>query len=156
MRTSRLGVVLTAAVALTVLTGTPAHANSTPAKAVVEASITSQAVPAIWNGCSNTTYKTGVPTKCFYQDWQGFTLKRYGYTGSIDGVMGPASWKATQRMLKAAGRNPGPIDGVPGVQTKKALQQFLRVNGRYTGPIDGILGAGSYRAWGLYTLGSAN
>lgn len=109
-----------------------------------------------WNLCSFDTYYTGVPNKCFYQSYQGFVLQRWGYRGSIDGVLGAESWKATQRLLNAMGYNAGTVDGIPGVQTKKAMQRFLANNAHYQGAIDGVFGAQTYKAMALYILSSMN
>ncbi|MBQ0984211.1 peptidoglycan-binding protein [Streptomyces sp. F63] len=94
---------------------------------------------AVVNLGLNTTQAKGV------QRW----LRAYwGYTDSIDGQLGPNSWKAFQRHLKAHHGYTGPIDGIVGSGTIKALQRFLKNNGwGYTGAIDGIAGPGTKAAF---------
>ncbi|MGN7947439.1 peptidoglycan-binding domain-containing protein [Microbacterium sp. 22215] len=133
--------------ALAVSAASPAVASTAVAS--------SPQVKTFWNGCNSTTWSTGVPTKCFYQDVQGFMLFGY-YTGSVDGAFGVNSWKAMQRYLNAAGWNAGTVDGIAGYQTKTALQRLLKHEGLYTGPIDGIFGAGTYRAWAVHVSGTVN
>jgi GH25 family lysozyme M1 (1,4-beta-N-acetylmuramidase)/lysozyme family protein len=77
----------------------------------------------------------------------GVTLQRVaqlgGYTGPLDGVLGPNSWKGIQTLLTRLGLYSGPIDGVPGLNTYKGLQ-LLAQRGGYTGPIDGVMGPNTY------------
>ncbi|MFC4131726.1 peptidoglycan-binding protein [Hamadaea flava] len=77
----------------------------------------------------------------------GVTLQRVaqlgGYTGPLDGVLGPNSWKGIQTLLTQLGLYSGPVDGVPGTNTYKGLQ-LLAQRGGYTGPVDGVLGPNSY------------
>ncbi|MEU3748086.1 MULTISPECIES: GH25 family lysozyme [Streptomyces] len=77
----------------------------------------------------------------------GVTLQRIaqlgGYTGPLDGVLGPNSWKGVQTLLTQLGLYGGPIDGAPGVNTYKGLQQLAQ-RGGYTGPVDGIMGPNTY------------
>ncbi|MFE0650015.1 peptidoglycan-binding protein [Streptomyces sp. NPDC059534] len=77
----------------------------------------------------------------------GVTLQRIaqlgGYTGPLDGVLGPNSWKGVQTLLTQLGLYSGPVDGVPGTNTYKALQQLAQ-RGGYTGPVDGVPGPNTY------------
>ncbi|MBV1851319.1 GH25 family lysozyme [Catellatospora tritici] len=77
----------------------------------------------------------------------GVTLQRVaqlgGYTGPVDGVLGPNSWKGVQTLLKQLGLYSGPVDGVPGTNTYKGLQ-LLAQRGGYTGPVDGLPGPNTY------------
>jgi lysozyme family protein len=95
----------------------------------------------------NATYQTGVADKCLWAEAQELGMQ-YGYTGPIDGVMGPNSWKGFQSWMKAAGFYAGAIDGVPGPQTYAALQRLAQVRGTYTGPVDGVMGPNSWKGLG--------
>jgi len=66
---------------------------------------------------------------------------------SIDGLLGPNSWKAFQRELKTYWGYTGAIDGIPGTNTVKALQRMLKTYWGYTGAIDGIAGSGTQAAF---------
>lgn len=66
------------------------------------------------------------------------------YTGAVDGVYGPKSWKATQTWLAKYGLYDGAIDGVPGPKTYRGFQLYGQKNGNYTGALDGVLGP---RSW---------
>lgn len=68
------------------------------------------------------------------------------YTGPIDGDFGKASTSAEQRWLRKLGYYKGAMDGVRGPVTRKALQSFLKAKGYYRGPIDGDLGNASIKA----------
>ncbi|MFE2555457.1 GH25 family lysozyme [Streptomyces sp. NPDC059352] len=78
----------------------------------------------------------------------GVTLQRIaqlgGYTGPLDGVLGPNSWKGVQTVL-AQGYSDGPIDGTPDPDTYKGLQRLAADYG-YTGPIDGVPGPNTFAA----------
>ncbi|MFI9460536.1 peptidoglycan-binding protein [Streptomyces xiamenensis] len=63
-----------------------------------------------------------------------------GYTGSIDGLLGPESWQAFQRLAQARYGYTGAIDGIVGPGTISALQRMLQQYFDYTGAIDGIAG----------------
>jgi peptidoglycan hydrolase-like protein with peptidoglycan-binding domain len=45
-----------------------------------------------------------------------------------DGILGPATWRAMQRILHEKGFYKGPVDGSPGRQTITALQQAINAN----------------------------
>lgn len=82
-------------------------------------------------------------------DWKTMQmlLKRdHGYTGPVDGLPGPNTYKALQTSVKDNGYT-GPIDGLPGPNTYKALQRRLVKRGTYEGRIDGKLGTATYTAW---------
>jgi len=70
----------------------------------------------------------------------------WNYTDSIDGQLGPNSWRAFQRCLKTYWGYTDSIDGDPGPNTIKALQRLLRGYG-YTGAIDGDAGDGTRAAF---------
>lgn len=72
------------------------------------------------------------------------------YTGPIDGDFGKASTLAEQRWLRAKGYYWGAMDGVRGPVTRKALQSFLKAKGYYRGPIDADLGNASIKALQTY------
>ncbi len=63
-------------------------------------------------------------------------LRKYGYTGPIDGVFGPNTRKAIQRAAREGGYT-GPIDGALGRNTIKGVQTYAR-RGGYKGIVDGI------------------
>lgn len=62
------------------------------------------------------------------------------YTGPIDGVFGPKSWRAAQTWLTKYNLYDGRIDGIPGPKTYAGVQQYAKKNDNYRGPLDGILG----------------
>ncbi|MCP3766274.1 MULTISPECIES: peptidoglycan-binding protein [Streptomyces] len=94
---------------------------------------------AVVNLGLNTTQAKGV---------QRWLRANWSYTDSIDGELGPNSWKAFQRHLKAHHGYTGAIDGSVGSGTVSALQRFLKNNGwGYTGAIDGIAGSGTQAAF---------
>lgn len=64
----------------------------------------------------------------------------YGYTGIIDGIPGPITWKAVQKSCGAT------VDGIPGPNTRKAVQRLLKNLREYSGRIDGIWGRGTISA----------
>ncbi|MGY3203297.1 peptidoglycan-binding protein [Streptomyces sp. TE5632] len=116
-------------------TGFAAPTQDTKAVASAEA----VAPLAVVNLGLNSTQAKGV---------QRWLRAHWGYTDSIDGELGPNSWKAFQRMLKAHHGYTGAIDGSVGSGTVSALQRFLKNNGwGYTGAIDGIAGSGTQAAF---------
>ena len=76
------------------------------------------------------TPTSGVPDLAYYMRQQLFAA-RFGYTGDIDGVLGPHSWAGTQDGLRGWGYT-GPDDGVPGTQTYMAMQRLAAAHG-YSG-----------------------
>ena len=93
------------------------------------------------------TAETGTPNTTFYMRMQLFgTL--YNYTGPIDGIMGPNSWKGVQRGLVAMGYSVS-ISGTPDSATYSAMQSVGAQYG-YTGPVDGIMGPNSYRGFSRF------
>lgn len=83
------------------------------------------------------------------KDVQLWLRWNHDYTGSIDGLLGTNSWKATQRHLRAAWDYDNSIDGIPGTDTIKALQRMLR-GYSYNGSIDGIAGGGTRAAFAKF------
>jgi len=63
----------------------------------------------------------------------------------VDGIMGPATWRAWQTVLKAEFGYGGRIDGIPGPATGMAIQRSVRAYG-YKGFINGNLGPFTRRA----------
>jgi lysozyme family protein len=97
---------------------------------------------AVVNLGLNTTQAKG------FQRW---LAANWQYTDSIDGQLGPNSWKAEQRHLKAHHGYTGAIDGIVGGGTVSALQRFLKNNGwGYTGAIDGEAGSGTQAAFATF------
>ncbi|MGY0489491.1 hypothetical protein [Streptomyces sp. WG-D5] len=82
---------------------------------------------------------------------QRWILTMYGYTGSIDGVLGTNSWKAMQRFLATWPSQPSPytgsIDGVVGPKTIVSLQANLKKFHGYKGALDGVAGEGVQAAF---------
>lgn len=79
-------------------------------------------------------------------------MRAFGYNpGTIDGYLGPNSWKAIQRALRDGGYGYNDaIDGIVGTNTIKALQRMLKESWGYTGAIDGIAGSGTRAAWARF------
>jgi hypothetical protein len=73
------------------------------------------------------TSETGVPDLAYYMRQQLFAAQ-FGYTGDIDGVLGPNSWAGTQRGLRPWGYA-GPDDGAPATQTYMAMQRLAAAYG---------------------------
>jgi peptidoglycan hydrolase-like protein with peptidoglycan-binding domain len=121
-------------------TGTTAVA-ATPARAgsAADADFSVQAVVNL--GLSSTQAKY---VQCYLKN------AGWGYTGAIDGQLGPNSWKAMQRRLAAGYGYDGAIDGSVGPKTVSALQRRLADGYGYTGPIDGIAGSGTQAAFKRY------
>jgi lysozyme family protein len=84
---------------------------------------------------------------------QRYWLRPWDYTGSLDGRLGTASWKAMQRFLKYKDRSyvpvqyTGAIDGVVGPGTVTSLQSYLKKFHGYTGKLDGVAGSGTQAAF---------
>lgn len=133
---------VSAATAVGIAAGTLAGAGAsfatTPAQQAPAVSAQQVAPLAVVNlGLSNAQAKE-------VQRW----LKRsWNYTGTIDGQLGPNSWKAFQRFLKSAAGYNDSIDGIVGPNTIKALQYWLKRAYGYTGAIDGIAGPGTQAAF---------
>lgn len=73
------------------------------------------------------------------KNWQCW-LRDEGYNpGSIDGQLGPNSWKAAQRMFNDLGLGAGTVDGDVGPNTTRALQRYLNLFGYNLG-VDGQAG----------------
>lgn len=59
--------------------------------------------------------------------------------------MGPNSWKGLQVWLRDANYGySGPIDGIPGPNTYAAMQRMAQQQG-YQGAVDGVMGPNSWR-----------
>ncbi|MEU0128146.1 peptidoglycan-binding domain-containing protein, partial [Streptomyces sp. NPDC006289] len=51
-------------------------------------------------------------------------MRNWGYTGPTDGVPGPNTWAAVQRLAATNGYT-GPIDGVMGPNSWRAFSHFI-------------------------------
>lgn len=67
-------------------------------------------------------------------------LKKYGYSGILDGKPGPLTYKALQSAVGAK------VDGIVGPNTRKAVQEYLKKKGFYKSAIDGVWGRGTISA----------
>lgn len=67
-------------------------------------------------------------------------LKKYGYSGILDGRPGPLTYKALQTAVGAK------ADGIIGPNTRKAVQEHLKEKGFYKFAIDGVWGRGTISA----------
>ena len=88
------------------------------------------------------TERTGTPNTTFYMRMQ-LWASLHGYSGPVDGVLGPNSWAGFQRALASEGYNVQD-SGTPDSATYSAMQSIAAQYG-YTGPIDGVLGTNSYK-----------
>lgn len=107
--------------------------------------------PACASVPTTTTESDGVPGPVFYKRLQCLGSMAT-YTGPIDGVMGPNSWRGVSGQLAKAGYFHGGIaQGWESTDNVAALQRWAAAHGRYSGPIDGVWGPNSYRgaAWAL-------
>ncbi|QMU68654.1 peptidoglycan-binding domain-containing protein [Streptacidiphilus sp. P02-A3a] len=83
------------------------------------------------------------------KNWQS-CLNAWGYNaGTVDGQLGPSSWKAAQTMFNDDGYDAGTVDGTVGPNTIKALQRFLNGVG-YNLTVDGIAGSATEGAFWDY------
>ena len=71
----------------------------------------------------------------------------------VDGVLGPVTIKAWQRLMASIGKYEGLIDGIFGPVTARALQSWLRGLGRYYGWLDGDFGPLSVKALQWFLVG---
>ncbi|MFE4590091.1 peptidoglycan-binding domain-containing protein [Streptomyces laurentii] len=110
-------------------------AGTSQAAVPTRASVTSTTAAA---SVAATSYNLGLTTNQgkYMQCW----LNQAGW-GSlvVDGQLGNASWKAIQRLLAHSWGYTGAIDGVAGPNTIEALQRLL-IWWDYNGRIDGIAG----------------
>ena len=72
--------------------------------------------------------------------WQRLMASIDKYEGRIDGILGPVTAMALQSWLHGLSFYGGWIDGNFGPLSVKGLQSFLRSKGLYTGYIDGLRG----------------
>ncbi|MFJ9775769.1 peptidoglycan-binding protein [Kitasatospora sp. NPDC101157] len=129
-----LGGLAAAALGLSSLLGATT-ATAAPARQAITRTANIQAV----NNLGLSTSE-GRSVQCYVRD--------SGYDpGTIDGQLGPNSWKAWQRFLNDSGYNAGSVDGQVGPHTIRALQSFLVDWGYDTGGIDGDAGPKTRAAW---------
>ncbi|MBF4606831.1 peptidoglycan-binding domain-containing protein [Curtobacterium sp. VKM Ac-1393] len=128
------------------LTGAGVVGQGAPAEAAM-----ARISPACSSVPTTTTESDGVPGSIFYKRLQCLASMS-SYTGPIDGVMGPNSWKGVSSQLANGGFFQGGIaQGWESTDNVAALQRWAAAHGRYSGPIDGVWGPNSYRgvAWVL-------
>jgi peptidoglycan hydrolase-like protein with peptidoglycan-binding domain len=82
---------------------------------------------------------TGKLDKATCKAWQLILKRDWGYTGVIDGILGPNSNRAIQRSAQPFGYK-GPVDGVLGTESRKAVQRRLKVKD------DGVWGTQTHTA----------
>jgi hypothetical protein len=110
--------------------------------------LTTQIKPVTPSGGTGGQFGDPIPTAT-QRAFQELLTKLKLYSGNIDGVWGPMSWKAIQAYMKTQGVYTGPIDGIPGTLTYKGLQELAK-RGGYDGPIDGIFGPKSNEGLSTY------
>ncbi len=128
------------------LTGAGAVGQAEPAQAAM-----TRISPACASVPTTTTESDGIPGTIFYKRLQCLGSMA-GYTGPIDGVMGPNSWIGASNQLAKGGYYQAPVAwGYESKDVVAALQRWAAAHGRYSGPIDGVWGPNSYRgaAWAL-------
>ncbi|MFD9822898.1 peptidoglycan-binding domain-containing protein [Streptomyces violascens] len=118
-------------------------ATAAPTQQVPGQTITSQAVNNLGLSISE-----GKSVQCYVRD--AAPLGRYN-PGTIDGQLGPNSWRAWQLFLNDRGFNAGTVDGQVGPNTIRGLQRFLVAIGYDTGGIDGIAGPKTRAAWKAFS-----
>ncbi|MCJ1715450.1 hypothetical protein ACLBWP_02400 [Microbacterium sp. M1A1_1b] len=125
------------------------------AGSVVQTTPADAATTRISAACSSvpttTTEHDGVPGPIFTKRLQCLGSMA-GYTGPIDGVMGPNSWTGVARQLATGGYYQSSVAyGFESPEVIAALQRWAAAHGQYSGPIDGVWGPNSYRgaAWAL-------
>lgn len=98
-----------------------------------------------------TTVTTGNPgIKSNFWMRMHLLAKKGGYTGSIRNTQDKPMWEGIQHHLKNSYGYKGVVDGIPGPLTYLALQKMAHAKGGYNGPQDGLLGTNSYRAIARY------
>ena len=117
--------------------------------------------PQVAGNDVTVTQSTGTPVCGFWWYVQRYISQYNGYTGTINGVMGPNSWKGVQTWLNNEFGAGLVVDGVAGTNTNKALQRALNSLGwpEYatgTLTVDGVRGPLTYRAWATYVIGISN
>ena len=73
----------------------------------------------------------------------------------VDGMLGPVTIRAWQRLMASIGKYEGLIDGVFGPVTARAMQSWLRGLGRYHGWLDGQFGPLSVKALQWFLVGKS-
>ncbi|MFX4291566.1 peptidoglycan-binding domain-containing protein [Streptomyces bohaiensis] len=141
--TQRTGTLVTFAALAAVLAGGLMSAGAAAATPTER-----QAAPVSEDATARSVNNLGLSTaqargiQCFLRD-------SYNYTGALDGLLGPQSWRAMQRHLQRFGYNDA-IDGIVGPNTIRALQRQLRYWG-YRDGADGIAGPNTqaaFKRWG--------
>ncbi|MFD8614642.1 peptidoglycan-binding protein [Streptomyces sp. NPDC059631] len=130
-----VGLTVAGGVAITGLSGT-SFATSAPSPRPAASPQKAELLAVVNLGLSNKQAKY---VQCFLSEFAG-------YDGSIDGQLGPQSWKDFQWWLSYKGGYKGNLDGIVGSGTVSALQRVLREYG-YSGAIDGIAGSGTQAAF---------
>lgn len=125
------------ALSLALVAGT--SVASSPAEAAVPCNSTGNSV--------YDTQATGIPT-CGHWWYVQFYWARQlgGYTGDVNGIMGPNSWKGVQRYLNVFGASLI-VDGAPGPNTYRAIQRHLNATAGAGLVVDGVMGPRTYKAW---------
>ena len=90
---------------------------------------------------------TSFPNRTLECQVQAGPAASNGYTGAIDGYMGPNSWRGLQRFLNVMGLGAGSEDGEPGPATYAAMQRLAQFNDCYQGDVDGEMGPNSWRCF---------
>ena len=98
---------------------------------------------------ARTQYSTELPSRALFCQMQAGPARAYGYTGPITGVMGPNSWKGTQRYLAAHWGYKGAISGKTGKPMREAMERAANATGFQTTPqpIDGSLSLKDWQGW---------
>ncbi|GGP82493.1 peptidoglycan-binding domain-containing protein [Streptomyces melanogenes] len=78
------------------------------------------------------------------ENWQCWLWSRGQNPGTIDGQLGPNSWKAAQREFGFTGSD---VDGIVGPKTIKGLQKHLNYWGGYNLAVDGQAGPATRAAF---------
>jgi len=146
MRTSKkASITAVAALGISLLGGmvaVPAQAAESSTSAVTAGCVVIQ--PGL-----DQAQASGQATCGFWYAVQAYEAFDFGYTGPLNGVMGPNSWKGVQRYLNALGSGPAvAVDGVPGPNTYRAIQRMI--NSREGSPkvtVDGVFGPRTISAW---------
>lgn len=128
----------------------PAPAITTD-DSVTDGEMTTMSTPSQCGGYlpRSSTAEDGVPGSRMWALMQ--CLARFGdYTGPIDGVMGPNSWRGVQYVLSYKGFFTGTRTGVLDSKTMTGLQLMAEGEGFSTGGVTGTQTAQSWRAIAAY------
>lgn len=152
-----VALVLTSVFALLCLSSAPASATEATRPVVQASQFKGPSGNRVEQYCQrhlsdDTPRSAGLPNRALDCQLQ-WTAARFGYSGPIDGRLGPASWRGAQRYLESVGTFDGHLTGRLDTETKRAIQRkSAQAPGRdrYTGRITGSLSLAAWRGFAYF------